>query len=98
MRLSRTLRVGFYLTIGALAVLANACSQSDRKYGSPSARVIAPGEPVPKGGGTYKVGEPYKIEGEWFTPREQPDYDQTGHASYYAEDFHGRRTSNGEVF
>ena len=98
MRFSRSLGVGFYLGVGALAVLANACSKSGQKYGTPSARVIAPGEPVPKGGGTYKVGEPYQIEGQWFTPREQPEYDQTGHASYYAEDFHGRRTSNGEVF
>ena len=45
-----------------------------------------------------RSGEPYQIEGQWHTPREEPDYDRTGLASYYAEDFHGRRTSNGEIF
>jgi rare lipoprotein A len=98
MRLPRSLRLGFYIAVGTLAVFANACSNSERKYGTPSARVIAPGEAVPKGGGTYKVGDPYQVDGQLFTPREQPDYDHSGHASYYAEDFHGRRTSNGEIF
>jgi rare lipoprotein A len=53
---------------------------------------------VPKGGGIYKVGDPYQVDGQWFTPREEPTYDRIGLASYYAADFHGRRTSNGEVF
>jgi rare lipoprotein A len=63
-----------------------------------SPRVIADDRPIPKGGGAYKVGEPYQIEGQWFVPREEPAYDRSGVASYYAEDFHGRRTSNGEIF
>ena len=82
-----------------------ACSQPDRvpqtRFGQSapvSPRVIADGQPVPKGGGSYKVGEPYQIDGQWFVPREEPTYDRSGIASYYAEDFHGRRTSNGEVF
>jgi rare lipoprotein A len=82
------------------AVLAGSCS-SDRgagRYGTASPRVIADGQPIPKGGGTYKIGSPYKMDGQWFTPRESPDYDREGRASYYAEDFHGRKTSNGEVF
>ena len=33
-----------------------------------------------------------------FTPAEDPSYDRTGMASFYGEDFHGRRTSNGEIF
>jgi rare lipoprotein A len=81
------------------------CSQAERGAdirmgrGTPaSPRVISDGEPVPKGGGIYKVGEPYQIDGQWFAPREEPAYDRSGIASYYAEDFHGRRTSNGEVF
>jgi len=61
-------------------------------------RVIAYGQPVPKGGGSYKVGDPYQIDGQWHTPREDPGYDRTGIASYYAHDFHGRRTANGEIF
>jgi rare lipoprotein A len=63
-----------------------------------SHRVIAYGQPIPKGGGSYKVGDPYQIDGQWHTPREDPGYDRTGIASYYAHDFHGRRTANGEIF
>jgi rare lipoprotein A len=89
----------------AMLVGAGACSQPERgavsRYGQSapvSPRVIADGQPVPKGGGSYKLGEPYQIDGVWFVPREEPAYDRAGIASYYAEDFHGRRTSNGEVF
>jgi rare lipoprotein A len=94
------------LGIPALALLASGCSSStptpqvglERRYGAPSRRVAAPGQPIPKGGGTYKVGEPYQIDGRWHTPQEDPAYDRVGIASYYADDFHGRRTSNGEIF
>jgi len=89
----------------AMLIGAGACSQPERgavtRYGQSapvSPRVIADGQPVPKGGGTYKLGEPYQIDGQWFVPREEPAYDRAGMASYYAEDFHGRRTANGEVF
>jgi rare lipoprotein A len=53
---------------------------------------------IPMGGGKYHVGKPYQIAGKWFTPREQPNYDKTGVASWYGEAFHRRRTSNGEYF
>jgi rare lipoprotein A len=46
----------------------------------------------------YKVGDPYQIAGVWYYPREEPDYDQTGIASWYGAQFHGRLTANGEVF
>jgi len=46
----------------------------------------------------YKVGEPYQIGGLWYYPKEQPDYDETGVASWYGTQFHGRLTANGEVF
>lgn len=87
-----------FLALALAALFANACSNSERKYGTASPRVVQMGEPVPKGGGRYKVGSPYVIDGQTFVPREQPDYDETGHGSFYSEDFHGRRTANGEVF
>jgi rare lipoprotein A len=46
----------------------------------------------------YKIGNPYQVAGVWYYPREEPDYDQTGIASWYGSDFHGRLTANGEVF
>jgi rare lipoprotein A len=48
--------------------------------------------------GQYKVGNPYQIEGTWYYPREQPDYDETGIASWYGPAFYGRPTANGEIY
>ncbi len=55
---------------------------------------------VPPGGGKgiYKVGSPYQIDGTWYYPAEDWNYDQTGIASWYGEQFHGRYTANGEIF
>ncbi|MCD7061013.1 septal ring lytic transglycosylase RlpA family protein [Pelagibacterium sp. HS1C4-1] len=53
---------------------------------------------VPKGGGRYQIGKPYQVAGRWFEPREQPELDITGQASWYGPAFHGRLTANGEVF
>jgi rare lipoprotein A len=53
---------------------------------------------LPPSAGVYKVGNPYQAEGIWYYPREQPDYDETGIASWYGAQFHGRRTSDGEIF
>jgi rare lipoprotein A len=46
----------------------------------------------------YKVGNPYQVAGIWYYPKEQPDYDETGIASWYGADFHGMLTADGEVF
>jgi rare lipoprotein A len=54
--------------------------------------------PVSSGGGTYKVGKPYKVNGVWYRPAENPYYDETGISSWYGQNFHGRRTANGEKF
>ena len=93
--------------LGALAlgclVLAN-CSgglsgRVDPRYGvAASARVVEPGEPVPKGGGVYRVGKPYVVAGRVYVPEDDPNYTATGYASWYGSDFHGRYTANGEIF
>jgi rare lipoprotein A len=85
--------------------LAN-CASSDKfakrvdpKYGvSSSPRVVALGDPVPKGGGTYRIGKPYSVAGRVYVPEEDPNYRAEGMASWYGDDFHGRLTANGEVF
>jgi rare lipoprotein A len=88
---------------GCLA-LANCSSgglsnKIDPKYGtSASARVVEAGEPVPKGGGVYRVGKPYTIAGREYVPQEDINYSAVGMASWYGDDFHGRYTANGEVF
>ena len=74
-------------------------SRLDPKYGvSSSPRVVEFGEPVPKGGGTYRVGKPYTVAGRVYVPEEDTAYRAEGMASWYGDDFHGRLTANGEVF
>jgi rare lipoprotein A len=89
--------------IGAVAVLcillANCSGGVDPRYGvSASPRVVDNGEPVPKGGGVYRIGAPYTVAGQTYYPEDNPRYQATGLASWYGEDFHGRMTANGEVF
>ena len=91
---------GLILGVGCLA-LANCASTSklDPKYGvSASARVVDKDEPVPKGGGTYRVGKPYTVAGRVYIPEEDVNYSAVGVASWYGDDFHGRYTANGEIF
>ncbi|WP_169569129.1 septal ring lytic transglycosylase RlpA family protein [Sneathiella limimaris] len=45
-----------------------------------------------------KVGKPYKIDGIWYYPKVQPNYNETGIASWYGDPFHGRKTANGETY
>jgi len=48
--------------------------------------------------GNFKVGKPYHQSGQWYSPTESYSYDETGIASWYGDQFHGKRTANGEVF
>ena len=100
---------GHVLRATAVAVaclkLANCASSSkfannvDPKYGvSSSPRVVDFGEPVPKGGGVYRIGKPYMVGGRMYVPEENTHYREEGLASWYGDDFHGRLTANGEVF
>jgi rare lipoprotein A len=93
------------VAVAACLMLANCASSGkfasrvDPKYGvSSSPRVVAFGDPVPKGGGTYRVGKPYTVAGRVYVPEEDPNYRAEGMASWYGDDFHGRLTANGEVF
>jgi rare lipoprotein A len=71
----------------------------ESKWGvSASQRVASETMPIQKGGGVYKVGTPYQVGGQWYDPREQPEYDRVGIASWYGSDFHGRKTANGEIY
>lgn len=50
-------------------------------------------------GGVYKTGKPYKVAGYWYAPMPSAaGYDQSGVASWYGRDFHGKRTANGETY
>jgi rare lipoprotein A len=91
--------VGACLTLANCASSGKFASRVDPKYGvSSSARVVADGAPVPKGGGTYRIGKPYVVGGRVYVPEEDVNYRAEGLASWYGDDFHGRLTANGEVF
>ena len=76
-----------------LVVGLAACSSS-----SPS----RPGRVAVSGGGGqqgyYKVGKPYDINGREYVPAFDPNYDETGIASWYAGAFTGQPTGNGELY
>jgi rare lipoprotein A len=46
-------------------------------------------------GGTWV---PYQVNGHWYYPEDQPDYDQVGTASWYGDAFNGKPTADGEIF
>jgi rare lipoprotein A len=93
--LGRIARIGA-VALGCLG-LAN-CSASKVLSDKYSPRVVADGQPVPKGGGGYRVGQPYTINGQTYYPADNPSYRAEGIASWYGPDFHGRLTANGEIF
>jgi peptidoglycan lytic transglycosylase len=94
-RFPARLALAALLVVGLTVVIA-ACGR-DKSIGL-GKRIIPIGQPVPKGGGRYHVGQPYEIAGVQYTPHEDPKYDQVGMASWYGELFHGRYTANGEIY
>lgn len=51
-----------------------------------------------KANGTFKVGKPYQVAGQWYYPRIDYGYEERGLASWYGPNFHGKPTANGEKF
>ena len=62
--------------------------EPDRGAASPDAR----------GSGLHGTDKPYEINGRWYYPKAQPDYDEIGLASWYGAGEQGHHTANGEVF
>ena len=81
--------------VGCCGLAACGARQESTSLGP---RIVELGQPVPKGGGTYKVGSAYVVGGQVYTPREVSRYSRSGVASWYGEMFHGRRTANGEIY
>src|ERR1700743_1710411 len=77
-------------------VLAAAVALAGCTAGRHPVTTTAQSPAQPKAG--YKVGAPYQIDGTWYYPAEDFNYDETGIASWYGEAFHGKYTANGEVF
>lgn len=70
----------------AAGLALTACGTTGARYEPKSASSIG------------RVGKPYEINGRWYTPRYEPDYDETGLASWYGGAHQGKPTAMGEPF
>ena len=63
-------------------------------------KIVKTNKPMKNGKyeGHYKVGNPYTVLGQTYYPKEQPDYEEIGMASWYGSDFHNKKTANGETY
>ncbi len=84
----RIMPVGYrFAVIFALFTLFiyGCASSAPRTYTPPSSK---PGYP-----------KPYKVMGKWYQPLPHSEgFRQRGVASWYGRDFHGKKTSNGEIY
>ncbi len=89
-------RIFSFLGLGLAALALSAC-QSFTVPGT-GLKVPLPGKTSAAEHPFYSVGEPYKINGVTYRPAEDWNYDETGIASWYGEEFQGKYTANGEIF
>ncbi|MEN5363846.1 septal ring lytic transglycosylase RlpA family protein [Brevundimonas intermedia] len=85
------------LILGLFSLLAACSSVGGAGVGGTpgEARLPVVKNPAPIVSGTMR---PYQVRGRWYTPKEQPDYEEVGMASWYGDAFNGRPTSTGERF
>src|SRR4051812_30908246 len=76
----------------AIGLALAACAGSSGRHGGPGADGYGHSR------GYFKVGSPYQVNGIWYYPRVDYNYDETGTASWYGEAFNGKPTANGEIF
>lgn len=97
-RVARGLLVGAALLgLGACAPTEFAMESTKSVAGRPDAGGAQASSAIGRGG-TYKIGRPYQINGVWYYPKEDFGYSETGIASWYGPQFHGRLTANGEIY
>ena len=82
------------VVLAATAALA-ACAGPTPRY---AVREPSPGADSAPGRGLHGTDKPYQINGRWYYPKAQPDYDQVGLASWYGAAEHNHHTADGEVF
>lgn len=90
----KTIRLSLVLLAGASLAACATPRYATRMDGTP----IAQGKPARQMPGRGGTGEPYQVGGIWYVPREQPNYDEVGVASWYGEAFNLKPTANGETF
>lgn len=68
--------------------------------GSVRPRVSAPAAAVraPMAYAEPYAGPPYQVDGRWYVPTHEPNYNEVGIASWYGPTFHGKASASGETF
>lgn len=101
-------QVACLLVLGATSLMLANCttddtvaSRANRKHAATSPRIAATGEVAPTTDSivrkrTVKVVREHTVEK--VIAEKTANYTAVGVASWYGEDFHGRRTANGETF
>jgi len=85
-----------FLLLLVTGFLLASCTET--QYVAHVAKQVALPNDAPKSIGYFKVGKPYTIKGRRYYPKERYNFTQTGTASWYGPNFHGKMTANGEYF
>ncbi len=82
----RSVRVSYRITVIMVLFVVCGCAGRTPTYEPPPPE--KPGYP-----------KPYKVLGKWYQPLPHSEgFRQNGIASWYGRDFHGKKTSNGEIY
>jgi rare lipoprotein A len=95
----RLLRGAAVTALGCAGLVACATPLPTRLPQTSSTARPYSGPPAPGStNGLRGTEKPYQINGIWYYPKADPGYDERGIGSWYGEQFHNRRTANGEIF
>lgn len=93
------MRIPFYqIALGLSLLLLQACAGSSAPSYEISPDSAYDRDMEGKSTGAFKIGNPYRVDGRWYKPKETYRFRQTGVASWYGPNFHGKLTANGEVY
>lgn len=91
-------RLGRGASVALAALLLAACAQTELAIHAAKQINEKAGDSANRRVGDYKIGSPYQINGVWYYPKEDYEFSETGVASWYGQQFHGKSTANGETF
>lgn len=85
----------FVFPMMALALTLAGCAETELAVYTAKKLRTPPSKPSTN---SYKVGQPYQVEGVWYYPKPDFTYRETGIASWYGPGFNGKNTANGERY
>ncbi|MGB0720445.1 MAG: septal ring lytic transglycosylase RlpA family protein, partial [Bdellovibrionales bacterium] len=89
------------MALCGMVLMLAACSTTNSSSRTTGTRIAKNQTPIAKSdqsAGVFKVGNTYSVKGKRYQPRETYSFSETGTASWYGPQFHGKKTANGEVF